>query len=119
MVQVTVEQALDLPQLLERVRQGEEFIIVQDDAPLARLSPVLLPREPGSAVGIITYVAEDFDAPLDEGVYVYEGVNTLAQKCFVSWSQADVSQLSRASGLGSQGGSLNSRKSAREWTYGS
>ena len=61
-----MEQALDLPQLLEKVRLGKEFIIVQDDAPLARLSPVLLPHEPGSAVGIITYIAEDFDAPLEE-----------------------------------------------------
>jgi len=66
MVQVTVEQALDLPRLLERVRQGEEFVIVQDDAPLARLLPALPPREPGSAVGIITYVADDFDAPLED-----------------------------------------------------
>ena len=66
MVQVTVEQALDSPQLLERVRQGEEFVIVQDDAPLARLLPALPPREPGSAVGIITYVADDFDAPLED-----------------------------------------------------
>ena len=67
MVQVTIEQAvLDLPRLLEGVKQGEEFVIVQDDAPLARLSPVLPPRQPGSAVGIITYVAEDFDAPLEE-----------------------------------------------------
>ena len=67
MVQVTLEQAvLDLPRLLEGVRQGEEFVIVQGDAPLARLLPVLPPREPGSAVGIITYVADDFEAPLEE-----------------------------------------------------
>lgn len=55
---------MDLSRLLEEVKQGEEFVIVQGDAPLARLSPVLPPRQPGSAVGIITYVAEDFDAPL-------------------------------------------------------
>ena len=67
MVQITIEQAvLDLPRLLEGVKQGEEFVIVQGDAPLARLSPMLPPRQPGSAVGIITYVAEDFDAPLEE-----------------------------------------------------
>ena len=65
MVQITIEQAiLDLPRLLEGVKQSEEFVIVQGDAPLARLSPVLPPRQPGSAVGIITCVAEDFDAPL-------------------------------------------------------
>ena len=67
MVQVTVEQAVsDFGKLLEEVKQGEEFVIVQGDAPLARLSPALSPRQPGSAVGIITYVAEDFDAPLEE-----------------------------------------------------
>lgn len=67
MVQITAEQAIsDFGKLLEEVKQGEEFVIVQGDAPLARLSPVLPPRQPGSAVGIITYVAEDFDAPLEE-----------------------------------------------------
>jgi antitoxin (DNA-binding transcriptional repressor) of toxin-antitoxin stability system len=67
MVQVTVEQAIsEFGRLLEEVGQGEEFVIVQGDAPLARLSPILMPRQPGSAVGIITYVAEDFDAPLEE-----------------------------------------------------
>ena len=52
MVQVTVEQAADLPRLL----------------------PVLPSREPGSAVGIVTYVADDFDAPLDEH-FTDEGIN--------------------------------------------
>lgn len=67
MVQVTVEQAVsDFGKLLEEVKQGEEFVIVQGEALLARLSPALSPRQPGSAVGIITYVAEDFDAPLEE-----------------------------------------------------
>lgn len=67
MVQVTVEQAVsELGRLLEEVKQGEEFVIVQGDALLARLSPALPPRQPGSAVGIITYVAKDFDAPLED-----------------------------------------------------
>ena len=67
MVQVTVEQAVsELARLLEGVKQGEEFVIVEGDALLARLSPVVSPRQPGSAVGIITYVAEDFDAPLED-----------------------------------------------------
>ncbi len=67
MVQVTVEQAAsELGRLLEEVKRGEEFVIVQGDAPLARLSPVKPPRQPGSAIGIITYVAEDFDAPLED-----------------------------------------------------
>jgi len=67
MVQITQEEAAtQLPRLLEEVRRGKEFVITQDSQPLARLSPVLLPRQPGSARGIVTYVAEDFDAPLDD-----------------------------------------------------
>ncbi len=66
MVQVTVEQAVsELGRLLEEVGRGEEFVIVRGDAPLARLLPAKPPRQPGSAIGIITYVAEDFDAPLE------------------------------------------------------
>jgi len=67
MVQVTWEEAAsDLGRLLEEVKRGEEFVIMRDDAPLARLSPVPATRQPGSAVGIITYIAEDFDAPLED-----------------------------------------------------
>ncbi len=67
MVQVTWEEAAsNLGRLLEEVGRGEEFVITRDDAPLARLSPVPAPRQPGSGVGIITYIAEDFDAPLDD-----------------------------------------------------
>lgn len=67
MVQVTLEEAAsDLGRLLEQVGQGEEFVITKGDAPLARLSPVVPLRQPGSAVGIVTYVAEDFDAPLED-----------------------------------------------------
>jgi len=67
MVQVTLEEAAsDLRRLLEQVGQGEEFMIIQGDSPLARLSPVAPQRQPGSAVGIVTYVADDFDAPLED-----------------------------------------------------
>lgn len=82
MVQVTVEQAVsELGRLLEEVGRGEEFVIVRGDAPLAWLSPAKPPRQPGSAIGIITYVAEDFDAPLEEFEAAdYEGVNALAEE---------------------------------------
>ncbi len=67
MVQVTMEQAVsELGRLLEEVGRGEEFVIVRGDTPLARLSPAKPLRQPGSAIGIITYVAEDFDAPLED-----------------------------------------------------
>lgn len=55
MVQVTEEQAVsELGRLREEVRRGEEFVIVQGDAPLARLLPAKPLRQTGSAVGIIT-----------------------------------------------------------------
>jgi antitoxin (DNA-binding transcriptional repressor) of toxin-antitoxin stability system len=67
MVQVTVEQAVsEFGWLLEEVSRGEEFVIMRGDAPLAWLSPAKPLRQPGSAIGIITYVAEDFDAPLED-----------------------------------------------------
>jgi antitoxin (DNA-binding transcriptional repressor) of toxin-antitoxin stability system len=67
MVQVTLEEASsNLAHLLEQVGQGEEFVILNGNAPLARLSPVIPPRQPGSAIGIVTYVADDFDAPLED-----------------------------------------------------
>ncbi len=74
MVQVTVEQAAsDLDRLLEEVKRGKEFVIVQGDAPVARLSQVKPPRQPGSAISIITYAAKDFDALMD-----YPGLKTRA-----------------------------------------
>ena len=50
----------------EEVKQGTEFVITRDDAPLAHLSPVPKMWQLGSAVGIVTYIAEDFDAPLED-----------------------------------------------------
>jgi prevent-host-death family protein len=70
MTQVTLEEArIQLPKLIEAANRGEEVIITQDSQPVAKLVP--LPhvrgrREPGSAKGLILYMAEDFDAPLDD-----------------------------------------------------
>lgn len=67
MVQVTLEEAtINLSEMLKKIKQGEEFVITDAGSPLARLLPVTPPRQPGSAVGIVTYIADDFDAPLED-----------------------------------------------------
>ena len=86
MVQVTVEEASQqFAHLLDVVGSGEEVVITRDDTPLALLSSInsdngLLqrntsvnsvlrqsaPRQPGSAKDIVLYIADDFDAPLED-----------------------------------------------------
>ncbi len=69
MTTVTMEEAgISLPQLIQAANRGEE-IITENDQPVAKLVSVLQSRphrQPGSAKDLILYIAEDFDAPLDE-----------------------------------------------------
>lgn len=74
---ITVEEATtNLLDLLVRVSQGEEITIVKDGHEIARLVaplPVLPPRVPGTAIGMIT-IAPDFDEPLpDDILEAFEG----------------------------------------------
>ncbi len=70
MQQITLEEAaLRLPQLIAEHEAGEEVVITRDCQPVARL--VMLPQMPihpkrGSAKGMNVYIADDFDAPLDD-----------------------------------------------------
>jgi prevent-host-death family protein len=74
MTYVTLEEAgAQLPRLIEEARQGEEVIITRDDQPVARVVAVSEPesksrprRKPGSAKDVILYMADDFDAPLED-----------------------------------------------------
>lgn len=67
MVQVTLEEAtINLTEMMKKIKQGEEFVITDAGSPFARLLPIAPPRQPGSAVGIVTYIADDFDAPLED-----------------------------------------------------
>jgi antitoxin (DNA-binding transcriptional repressor) of toxin-antitoxin stability system len=64
MTQVTLEEAQShLPELIAGLRPGEELQITKDNQPVARLvgesSRPREPRRPGSAVGMLTIVAED------------------------------------------------------------
>ena len=64
------EAQVQLAQLLERARQGEEIIIAEAGQPVARLVLIdkpIAPRVPGSAAGQVV-IADDFDAPLPESI---------------------------------------------------
>ncbi|MDX2141657.1 MAG: type II toxin-antitoxin system prevent-host-death family antitoxin [Chloroflexota bacterium] len=70
MVTVTIDEAkLRLLELIRAVEQGEMITITRDDQPIATLSPVAhSERRPvfGSHKGSVVWMAEDFDAPLDD-----------------------------------------------------
>ena len=71
MATVTIEEVqAKLPELLARLQPGEELVIVRDDQPVAKLTSQLAKkhrdRVPGSDEGAILYMADDFDAPLDD-----------------------------------------------------
>jgi prevent-host-death family protein len=68
------EAKTQLSSLVERVATGEEIVIAKAGKPMARLVPLdrekkLKPRRTlGQNFMGITYIAEDFDAPLPEDV---------------------------------------------------
>jgi prevent-host-death family protein len=63
------EAKTHLSRLLDRVAGGEEVVIAKAGKPVARLVAVGRPgkRRLGDDVGRVT-IADDFDAPLPEGV---------------------------------------------------
>jgi antitoxin (DNA-binding transcriptional repressor) of toxin-antitoxin stability system len=60
----------ELPALVHQLAPGEEVVITENGAPVARLvaepPPAAKPRQPGTLRGTVLYMAPDFDAPLDE-----------------------------------------------------
>ncbi len=73
MFQVMLEDAgSQLAQLVQQARSGEEVIIISGSAPIAKI--VSLPQgaveapQPGFGSGkhALIYMAEDFDAPLED-----------------------------------------------------
>ncbi len=71
MTSVTIDEAkAKLAELIDLLTAEEELIITKDDRPVARLLPTVglpvKPRVPGALEGTVTYMAPDFDAPLDE-----------------------------------------------------
>ncbi len=69
---VTVEEAqVRLKELIHQLAPGEEVIITENQQPVAKLvgepSKPKPPRPgPGLCKGMITYMAPDFDAPLED-----------------------------------------------------
>lgn len=70
MSQVMLEDTnSQLARLVEQARRGEEIIILRGSTPVAKIVP--LPEEKpvshfGNAKDILIYMADDFDAPLDD-----------------------------------------------------
>ena len=64
------EAKTQLSTLVERAANGEEIVIAKAGKPMARLVPSpsagQSPRKPGKNYMGITFIAEDFDAPLSE-----------------------------------------------------
>jgi prevent-host-death family protein len=64
------EAQANLTHLLHQLAPGEEFIITENNLPLARIvrTPESTPtkRVLGSMAGSVLYMAPDFDGPLDE-----------------------------------------------------
>ena len=71
MTQVTLDEAKEqLPSLIEAALDGEEVLITRDGKAV-RLVPqesgsARPPRKAGSAKDLILYIADDFDAPLED-----------------------------------------------------
>ena len=69
MATVTIEEAqAHLSELIDKMRPGEELVITRNAEPVAKLvaaSP-MPPRQPGLLKDKILYMAEDFDAPLED-----------------------------------------------------
>ena len=60
-----------LTEIVQNMIPGEKLFITVNDHPIAELvrtdyPPSDQPRKPGSAAGKILYMADDFDAPLED-----------------------------------------------------
>lgn len=70
MVEVNIHEAkTQLSRLIEAVLRGEEVVISKRNRPVARLVPIAEPavsRELGWGGADAMWMADDFDAPLDD-----------------------------------------------------
>ena len=69
-MQFTVHEAkTNLSKLIRLALAGEEIIIARGDVPVVKLTPIMEKkpqRRLGIAEGFVIYIADDFDAPLDD-----------------------------------------------------
>jgi prevent-host-death family protein len=70
---ITVDEAqAKLKELIRQMTPGDEVILTENQQPVARLvsepsrPPTAQRPGPGLCKGMITYIAPDFDAPLDD-----------------------------------------------------
>jgi prevent-host-death family protein len=72
---VTVQEAqAKLKELIHRLAPGEEVVITENEQPVAKLvseqpKPQPKQRRPGLGKGMITFIAPDFDAPLEDMIH--------------------------------------------------
>lgn len=70
MATVSLQEAqAKLPDLIHSLAPGEELVIIENELPVARLIAAAVPtrqRKLGTLRGSVTYIAPDFDAPLDD-----------------------------------------------------
>jgi prevent-host-death family protein len=70
MIQFNIAEAkAHFSEIIQKALMGEEIIIAKGHKPLVKLVPLSKPagkRIPGSASKQILYIADDFDAPLDD-----------------------------------------------------
>jgi prevent-host-death family protein len=68
MTTISLQEAqAKLSDLIHCLNPGDEIVITENNQPVARLVPATVqPRKLGTMKGTVTYMASDFDAPLDE-----------------------------------------------------
>ncbi|MFZ5829431.1 MAG: type II toxin-antitoxin system Phd/YefM family antitoxin [Planctomycetota bacterium] len=73
MTTVRIEEAqVNLTVLIHQLAPGEEIVITENEQPVAQLvsqrpKPLVEPRPgPGLGKGMVTFIAPDFDAPLED-----------------------------------------------------
>ncbi len=70
MLQISITEAsAKLAQFIDAALAGEEIVIIKDNLPVIKLTPITpsvkCNRQPGSAQGSV-YMSDDFDEPLKE-----------------------------------------------------
>jgi antitoxin (DNA-binding transcriptional repressor) of toxin-antitoxin stability system len=69
MSSISVQEAqAQLSELIRKLGPGDEVILLENDRPVARLlpaGPADAHRKLGSLAGTVTFIAPDFDAPLE------------------------------------------------------
>jgi prevent-host-death family protein len=69
MSQFNIAQAKShFSELVDKALMGEEVVIARDNKPLLKLVPVeaKTQRQPGTGKGDVLFIADDFDAPLED-----------------------------------------------------